>query len=125
MTTEPLEHIFGTIRSWRREFTINEFLTQSNKLEIILKNVIEKGIYTSSSNKGYMHGFKGFTDVVSKIKQKLTKKTSIISDDSWVMDVDCNGLPKIEQIHDKMIAAIGRINTSVLNVMKVFGHICG
>ena len=72
-----------------------------------------------------MHGFKGFTDVVSKIKQKLTKKTSIISDDSWVMDVDCNGLPKIEQIHDKMIAAIGRINTSVLNVMKVFGHICG
>ena len=72
-----------------------------------------------------MHGFKGFTDVVSKIKQRLTKKTSIISDDSWAVDVDYNGLPIIEQIHDKIVAAIGRINASVLNVMKVFGDVCG
>ena len=35
-TTEPLEHTFGTARSWRREFTINEFLTYSSKLDIIL-----------------------------------------------------------------------------------------
>ena len=59
-TTEPLEHTFGTASSWSREFTINELLTYSNKLDIILKNVIEHGICTSSSTKGYMHGFKGF-----------------------------------------------------------------
>lgn len=81
-TTEPLEHTFGTARSWRREFTINEFIAYSNKLVIILKNVMEHGISKSSSNKGYMHGFKGFTDVISKIKQKLRKEPSIASDDS-------------------------------------------
>ena len=64
-----LEHTFVTTRSWRREFTINEFLTYSNKLDIILKNIIDHGICTSSSPKGYMHGFKGFAEVLSKIKE--------------------------------------------------------
>ena len=59
-TTQLLENTFGITRSWRHEFTINEFLTYSNKLDIFLKNVIENGICTSSSTKGYMHGFKGF-----------------------------------------------------------------
>ena len=63
-TTEPLEHTFGTARSWRREFTINEFLTYSNKLYLILKNIIEHGICSSTSSKGYMYGFKGFAEVV-------------------------------------------------------------
>ena len=77
-TTEPLEHKFGTTKSWRREFSINEFLTYSNKLDTILKNVIENGICTSSSTKGYMHGFKGFADVVSKIKKNLQKRYLIL-----------------------------------------------
>ena len=81
-TTEPLEHTFGTTRSWRREFTINECLTYSNKLNIILKNVMEYGIVTETSNKGYIHGFKGLTDVISKIKQKLKKEASHVNNDS-------------------------------------------
>ena len=48
-TTEPLEHTFGTTRSWRREFTINEFLSYSNKIDIILKNVTESGIRMSTA----------------------------------------------------------------------------
>ena len=30
-TTESIEHSFGTARSWRREFTINEFVIYFNK----------------------------------------------------------------------------------------------
>ena len=119
-TTEPLEHTFGTARSWRREFTINEFLIYCNKLDIILKNVIENDIRTGSSSKGYMHGFKGFADVVSRKKNKLTKKSSTYRNDSWAVDVDYSGIPIIEQIQDKIIGAIRRINTPVLNLMKIF-----
>ena len=119
-TTEPLEHTFGTARSWRREFTINEFLTYSNKLDLILKNVIEHGICSSTSSKGYMHGFKGFAEVVSKIKDKLTKRNKIITVDSWAVDIDYEGLPIIEQVEGKVMGAIRRINPAVLNIMKVF-----
>ena len=120
-TTEPLEHTFGTTRSWKREFTINEFLSYSDKVDIILKNVIEHGICTSSSSKGYMQGFKGFAEVVCKIKDKLIKKKKLITEDSWAVDVDYEGLPIIEQIEGKIIGAIGRINPAVFNIMNVFG----
>ena len=119
-TTEPLEHAFGTARSWRREFTINEFLIYCNKLDIILKNVVEYDIRTCSSSKGYMHGFKGFAGVVSRIKNKLVKKSPVSEDNSWAVDVDYSGTPIIEQIQDKILGAIKRINTPILNLMKIF-----
>ena len=65
-TTEPLEHMFGTTGSWKREFTVNEFIIFFNKLEIILNNLIEQGIYTGTSSKGYMSGFTGFAEVLRK-----------------------------------------------------------
>ena len=120
-TTEPLEHTFGTTRSWRREFTINEFLSYSNKIDIILKNVTESGIRMSTSKNGYMQGFRGFAAVVSKIRKKLTKKTATTYNDSWAVDIDYNGPPIIEQVNNKIVSAIRRIRTPVLNVMKVFG----
>ena len=73
-TTEPIEHAFGTARSWRREFTINEFLIYSNKIDFIMKNVLEHDIKTSTSQKGYMHGFQGFANVIKQINLKLSKK---------------------------------------------------
>ena len=78
-----------------------------------MKNVIEKGIYTSSSTKGYMHGFKGFADIVSKLKQKLTKKISFNCKDNWAVDVNYNGIPIVEQIEEKIVSVIGRINGPV------------
>ena len=120
-TTEPLEHTFGTTRSWRREFTINEFPIYSNKLDIILKNVIENGISISSTNKGYMQGFKGFANVVTKIRHKLSQKRSVNKEDTWAVDIDYSSLPIIEQIQEKVVSAITRIRTPVLNIMKVFG----
>ena len=119
-TTEPLEHTFGTARSWRCEFTINEFITYSNKLNIILKNVMEHGIATTTSSKGYMHGFKGFTDVISRIRQKLKKETLNDNNDTWAVDVDYSGTPVIDQIQNNIIAAIRRINGPIINIMKVF-----
>ena len=41
---EPLEHMFGTTHSWKREFTVNEFIIFSDKLELIMKQVVENGI---------------------------------------------------------------------------------
>ena len=81
--------------------------------QVILKNGIENGICTSSSTKGYMHSFKGFADVVSKIKKKMTKKISLISEDNWAVDVDHNGTPIFEQIEEKIVSVIGRINGPV------------
>ena len=116
-----MEHTFGTTRSWRREFTINEFLIYSNKLDIILKNVIENGISISSTNKGYMQGLKGFANVVTKIRHKLSQKRLINKEDTWAVDIDYSSLPIIEQIQEKVVSAITRIRTPVLNIMKVFG----
>ena len=70
-TIETLEHALGMIRSWKREFTVGEFITFTNKLEIIMRNVIESDIKTSTSTKGYMTGFQGFFDVTNCIRNKL------------------------------------------------------
>ena len=51
----------------------------------------------------------------------MTKKNKIISDDSWAVDIDYEGLPIIEQIEGTITRAIGQINPTVINIMKVFG----
>ena len=71
-----------------------------------MKNAIENDIRTGSSSKGYIHGFKGFVDVVSRIKNKLTKKISTKQGDSWAVDAEHSDIPKIEQIQDKIIGTI-------------------
>ncbi len=53
-TTEPFEHIFGTACSWRRKFTVNEFIIYANKLETIIKHVIKNGINTAILRKGLL-----------------------------------------------------------------------
>ena len=68
-----------------------------------------------------MHGFKGFVEVVTKIKDKLTKKNIIFSEDSWAVDTNYKGLHIMKQIEGKIIGVIGRINPAVINIMKVFG----
>ena len=89
-TTEPLEHMFGTTRSWKREFTVNEFIIFSNKLEMIMTSVITHGIKTGTSSKGYMTGFAGFADVVSKIKNKLKKDRYVHDEVTVAVDVNYN-----------------------------------
>ena len=72
-TTELIEHAFGTARSWHREFTVDEFIIYCNKVDFIMKNVLEYDIKTSTTQKGYMHGFQGFANVVKKNQFKIEK----------------------------------------------------
>ena len=65
---EPLEHMFGTTQSWKRELTVNQFIIFSNKLELIMTSVINHDIKIGTSSKGYITGFVGVAEVVSKIK---------------------------------------------------------
>ena len=88
-TTEPLEHIFGTTRSCKREFTVNEFIIFSNELEIILNNVIEKGNHTGTFSKGYTSGFTGYPEVITKMRSKL-KRGAFVSEEILVA-VDVQG----------------------------------
>ena len=73
ITTESIEHAFGTAKSWRREFTVNEFILYCNKLDFIMNNVLEYDIKTSTTQKGYMHGFQGFANIVKKNQLKIEK----------------------------------------------------
>ena len=72
--TEPVEHTFGTAISWKRESTIRKFNSYHNKLELIVKNVIENDIIISTSNKCFMTSFKGFANVVRNIQTKPSKR---------------------------------------------------
>ena len=74
-TTEPIEHAFGTARSWRQELNINEFLIYSNKIDFIMKNVLEHDIKTSPSQKGHMHGFRVLPMLLNKLILYYQKKT--------------------------------------------------
>ena len=121
-TTESIEHAFGTARSWRREFSINEFIIYCNKIDFIMKNVLQFDLKTSTTKKGYMHGFQGFANVVKNINQKLSKNNYERELDAWAVDIDYTStIPVIDQINNKVISAIKRIQGPVLNLMRVFG----
>ena len=80
-----------------------------------MKNVLQYDIKTSTSQKGYMHGFQGFTNVVKNINLKLSKKDPEQEYDSWAVDIDYNSkIPIVEQINNKAIKAIKRIQGPVL-----------
>ena len=120
-TTESIEHAFGTARSWRREFSVNEFIIYSNKIDFIMKNVLQFDLKTSTTKKGYMHGFQGFANVVKKINQKLCKNKFERELDLWAVDVEYNStIPVVEQINNKVVSTIKRIQGPVLNLMRVF-----
>ena len=121
-TTESIEHAFGTARSWRCEFTINKFMIYCNKINFIMKNVLQHDVKTSTSKKGYFHGFQGFTDVVKRINLKLSNPETDPNLDTWAIDVDYNSTtPVVEQINHKVRSAINRVQASVLGLIRLFG----
>ena len=118
-TTEPLEHMFGTTRSWKREFTVNEFIIFSNKLELIMTNVINNDIKTGTSNKGYMTGFRGFSEVIKKMKSKLKKETFMGDEVSVAVDINYNK-SVAHQIEPGLIKVINRSQEPILRLMETF-----
>ena len=108
--------MFGTTRSWKREFTVNEFIIFSNKLELIMNNVIKNDIKTSTSTKGYMSGFSGFVQVVHKMKMKLKKETFIGDEVSVAVDINYNQ-PIAHQIESGLNSVINRSQDPMLRLM--------
>ena len=87
-----------------------------------MKNVLQFDLKTSTLGKGYMHGFQGFSNVVKNINKKLSKNKFERELDAWSVDIDYNlTIPIIEQINNKVVSAIRRIQGPVLNLMRVFG----
>jgi len=87
-----------------------------------MKNVLEHDIKTSTSQKGYMHGFQGFANVIKQINLKLSKKEKHDIIDTWAVDVDyVSTTPIVDQINSKVVEAIRRIQTPVLNLMRLYG----
>ena len=117
---EPLEHMFGTTQSWKREFTVNEFIIFSNKIELIMTNVIKNDIKTGTSNKEYMTGFRGFAEVVNKMKSKLKKEIYICNEVSVAVDINYNK-SVASQIELGLIGVINRSQEPIIRLMETFG----
>jgi len=119
-TTEPLEHMFGTARSWRREFTVNEFIIYSNKLEIIISNIINNDIKMGTLSKGYMNGFAGFASAVKKLQEKLKKENFTGEQKDLAVEVDYSKSIST-QIEPTLIEIIERTQKPIINLLKMFG----
>ena len=62
--------------------------------------------------------FQGFANVVTKINQKLSKNKFERELNSWTVDFDYNStIPVVEQISNKVVSAIKRIQGPVFNLM--------
>jgi hypothetical protein len=70
-TTEPLKHQFGTARSHKREFTARDFCLFVDNIGTIFAHIYKFDFNTTTSDKGYMYGFRGFTKTVSNITKKV------------------------------------------------------
>ena len=69
-----------------------------------------------------MHGFQGFANVVKKMNLKLSKNKPERKYNSWAFDVNYNSrIPIVEQIDNKVINAIKRIQGPVLNPVRLYG----
>ena len=85
-----------------------------------MTNVINNDIKTGTSNKGYMTGFRGFAEVVNKMKSKL-KKEIYVSDEVLVA-VDINYNKSVApQTETGLIGIINRSQEPILRLMDTFG----
>ena len=78
-TTEPVEHYFGNVRQWKREFTVMEFLHYVEKLEISFAQMTKHDIKGSSAKKGYMSGLKGFVEKITMMLDSRRTNTPVSS----------------------------------------------
>jgi hypothetical protein len=117
-TTESIEHAFGTTRSWRREFTVMEFVLYSEKLETILSNVVRYDIRTTTSSKGYMEGFLGFAKAIQKMSRK-TMISTFCSDQSTIQ-IDYER-PVSLQLESRLLSIISGTQERMLPLLHTLG----
>ena len=85
-----------------------------------MTNVINNDIKTGTSNKGYMTGFRGFAEVINKMKTKLKKEVFIGDEVSVAVDINYNK-PVAPQIETGLIGVINRSQEPILRLMDTFG----
>ena len=112
--------MFGTTQSWKREFTVNDFIIFSNELELIMTNAIKNDIKMGTSTKGYMTGFSGFAEVVRKMKSKLKKEIYIGDKVSVTVDIKYNQSIAV-QMEPGLVGVINRTQEPILYLMEAFG----
>lgn len=107
-TTEFLEYFFGHVRSWRREFTVDDLMNYYTKLERVFRDTLRHDLRTAASKKGYMHGFAGYAAaidaLVAKCKARFGASTAeglasdSNSDDSVDVDYTRPVGPQLERL---------------------------
>ena len=75
VTTEPLEHFFGQLRTWNREFSAAQLVIFTKKLELMIESCIRSNLCTGRSGiKGYQAGFEGFRNSIISMLEKRKEK---------------------------------------------------
>jgi hypothetical protein len=119
-TTEPLEHQFGTACSHKREFTAQDFCFFVDNIGTIFTHISKFDFNTTTSDKGYMSGFRGFMKTVSNITKKSSANTADGGADDDAIDVDYSP-PIATQIESLFIEAIQETQGHMLHLMATLG----
>lgn len=83
-TTEFLEYFFGHVRSWQREFSIDDLMNYYTKLKRVFRNTMKHDLCTAGSKKGYMHGFAGYAAAINSLVAKCKARHGASSTNSSV-----------------------------------------
>ena len=107
-TTEFLEYFFGHIRTWQREFTVDDLMNYYTKLERVFRDTLKHDLCTAASKKGYMHGFSAFSAAMNSLVEKCQARfsaTPVVESTAWsdadiAVDVDYSVPvgPQLEQV---------------------------
>jgi hypothetical protein len=105
-TTEPLEHQFWTAHSHKWEFTAQDFCLFVDNIGTIFAHIPKFDFNTTTSDKGYMSGFRGFMKTMSNITKISSANTADGgADDDDAIHVDYSR-PISTQIKSLVIEAI-------------------
>eukprot|EP00918_Siedleckia_nematoides_P094948 GHVU01208473.1.p1 GENE.GHVU01208473.1~~GHVU01208473.1.p1 ORF type:complete len:668 (+),score=68.59 GHVU01208473.1:414-2417(+) len=132
-TTEPLEHFFGFMRCWRREFTVKDLTERASKLETTFTNMMTHGVIPGSAKQGYMCGFASYNRQVQQMRKKQgggeeTGRAAASSSGAGdCVDVnydgcsDGQGQSVAEQIQAPLLETIKWVSESMGRLLKNFG----
>eukprot|EP00918_Siedleckia_nematoides_P003887 GHVU01008727.1.p1 GENE.GHVU01008727.1~~GHVU01008727.1.p1 ORF type:complete len:875 (+),score=105.20 GHVU01008727.1:109-2625(+) len=126
-TTEPIEHFFGFLRCWRREFTVKDLVERVSKLETTFTNMMTHGVIPGSSKQGYMCGFDSYNKQIQQMRKSRSggagREGSAGTDDDGV-DVnrsDIEGESVAHQLQGPVIDTINWVSTSMKGLLESFG----
>ena len=122
-TMEPLEHFFGQLRTWNREFSAAQIVTFTKKLEIMLDSCIRSDLCTCRAGlKGYQSGFQGFRQSIITMLEKRNitetskKKSSDDSVDSIKITDNSSAVSQLE------LAVLSIINCATEDMKMLFSN---